>query len=54
MTKKRAPKKPKVVWVGGTPITPITAKERRKIQKAHPEAPANSSASAIPRSTARS
>jgi len=33
MTKERAPKKPKVVWVGGTPITPIAAKERRKIQK---------------------
>lgn len=33
MTKKRAPKKPKVVWVGSTPITPITAKESRKIDK---------------------
>ena len=31
MTKKREPKKPKVVWVGSTPITPITDKERRKI-----------------------
>jgi hypothetical protein len=28
MTKKR-----NVVWVGGTPITPISAKERRKIDK---------------------
>ena len=27
MTKKRGPNKPKVVWVGSTPITPITAKE---------------------------
>jgi hypothetical protein len=27
------PKKPKVVWVGSTPITPISAKERRKINK---------------------
>lgn len=26
-------KKPKVVWVGSTPITPISAKERRKISK---------------------
>jgi hypothetical protein len=25
------PKKPKVVWVGGTPVTPISAKERRQI-----------------------
>jgi hypothetical protein len=28
MPKKR---KPKVVWVGGTPVTPVTAKERRRI-----------------------
>src|SRR5208283_947606 len=33
MTKKRGPKKPKIVWVGGTPITPITAKESRRIDK---------------------
>ena len=30
MTKEREPKKPKVVWVGGTPITPITAKQSRE------------------------
>jgi hypothetical protein len=33
MTKKREPKKPKIVWVGSTPITPTAAKERRKIRK---------------------
>src|SRR6266478_3306887 len=33
MSKKRGPKKPKIVWVGSTPITPITAKESRKIDK---------------------
>ena len=33
MTKNQGPKKPKVVWVGSTPITPITAKESRKIDK---------------------
>jgi len=27
------PKKRRVVWVGGCPITPISAKERRKINK---------------------
>jgi hypothetical protein len=27
------PKKPKVVWAGGTPVTPISAKERRQINK---------------------
>jgi hypothetical protein len=27
------PKKPKVVWVGSTPVTPISAKERRQINK---------------------
>ena len=27
------PKKRKVVWVGGSPITPISAKERGKIDK---------------------
>jgi|SRR5580700_9331018 hypothetical protein len=26
-------KKPKVVWVGGIPVTPISAKERRKLNK---------------------
>jgi len=33
------PKKPKVVWVGGTPITPISAKERRYegLRKRYPE-----------------
>jgi hypothetical protein len=33
MTKKREPKKPKVVWVGGTPITPITAQQSRELDK---------------------
>src|SRR5260370_28765547 len=33
MTKKRRPKKPKIVWVGSTPIRPITDKESRKIDK---------------------
>ena len=33
MSKKRGPKKPKIVWVGSTPITPITGKESRKIDK---------------------
>ena len=33
MTKKNAPKRPKVVWVGNTPITPITARESRKINQ---------------------
>jgi hypothetical protein len=27
------PKKPKIVWVGSTPITPISAKEQRKIDR---------------------
>jgi len=27
------PKKPKRVWVGNTPVTPITPKERRKLHK---------------------
>jgi hypothetical protein len=27
------PKKPKIVWVGNTPITPIPSKERRKLHK---------------------
>jgi hypothetical protein len=33
MTKKRVTKKPKVVWVGSTPITPITPKERNKLHR---------------------
>jgi hypothetical protein len=33
MTKKCAPKKPKVVWVGNTPITPITAKKSRELDR---------------------
>ena len=33
MTKKHEPTKPKIVWVGSTPITRIAAKERRKIRK---------------------
>ncbi len=33
MTKKRAPKKPKVVWVGSTPITPITAKKSKELNR---------------------
>ena len=33
MTKKRAPKKPKVVWVGNTPITPITAEKSRELDR---------------------
>jgi len=33
VTKKNAPKRPKVVWVGNTPITPITARESRKINQ---------------------
>lgn len=31
MAEKR---KPKVAWVGGTPITPVSTKERKKINKA--------------------
>jgi hypothetical protein len=31
--KKRGPKKPRVVWVGSTSITPISAKEHREIAK---------------------
>ena len=27
------PKKPKVVWVGNIPVTPITAKERRELEQ---------------------
>jgi hypothetical protein len=27
------PKKPKVVWVGATPVSPISAKERRQINR---------------------
>ena len=33
MTKKRGSKKPKVVWVGSTPITRISAKEQRELAK---------------------
>jgi hypothetical protein len=33
MTKEREPKKPKVVWVGGTPITPITAEKSRELDR---------------------
>ena len=33
MTKEREPKKPKVVWVGSTPIAPITAEEKREIHQ---------------------
>lgn len=33
MTKKHRAKKPKIVWVGSTPITPITNKESKKIDK---------------------
>ena len=29
----RSNSKPKVVWVGSTPITPITAKERKKLHR---------------------
>jgi hypothetical protein len=33
MPKKREPSNPKVVWVGSTPITPITDRERRETDK---------------------
>jgi hypothetical protein len=33
MTKKRGPKKPKIVWVGSTPVTRISAKEQRELAK---------------------
>jgi hypothetical protein len=33
MTKTRTPKKPKVVWVGSTPITPISEKQSRKLDE---------------------
>ena len=33
MTKKREPQKPKVVWVGNTPITPITAQQSRELDR---------------------
>jgi hypothetical protein len=33
MTKKRATKRPKIVWVGSTPVTPITPEERKKLHK---------------------
>jgi hypothetical protein len=33
MTKKREPKKPKVVWVGNTPITRITAEKSKELDR---------------------
>lgn len=36
MTKKRGPK-PKAVWVGSTPITPITAKKSRELDRRIPK-----------------
>lgn len=33
MTKKSGPRKPKVVWAARTPITPITPKEHRELEK---------------------
>lgn len=33
MTKRRGGKKPKIVWVGNTPVTRITDEERRKLHK---------------------
>ena len=27
------PKKPKIVWVGTTPVTPLTSRERKKLHK---------------------
>jgi hypothetical protein len=33
MTKKRQPRKPKLVWVGSTPVTPITAKQSRELDR---------------------
>jgi len=33
MTKKRGPQKPKIRCVGGTPITAITAKQSRKLNR---------------------
>lgn len=33
MTKKRMAKKPKTMWVGSTPVTQITSKERKKLHK---------------------
>lgn len=33
MAKKRGAKKRKVVWVGNTPITPISAKEHRELER---------------------
>ena len=33
MTKKHSPNKPKVAWVGNTPVTPITPKEQRELAK---------------------
>lgn len=33
MTKRRARKKPEIVWVGNTPVTRITPEERKKLHK---------------------
>lgn len=33
MTKRRVPQKPKVVWVGNTPITPITAEKSKELDR---------------------
>jgi hypothetical protein len=33
MTKKRATRTPKIVWVGSTPVTRITPEERKKLHK---------------------
>lgn len=33
MTKKRVAKKPKIMWVGSTPVTRITPEERKKLRK---------------------
>lgn len=33
MTESRGGKKPKIVWVGNTPVTRITDQERRKLHK---------------------
>jgi hypothetical protein len=52
MTKKRAPKKkPKVVWVGNTPITPITAEKSRELDR-RIQKRKEGCASAIPKCTA--
>jgi hypothetical protein len=53
MTKKRESKKPRVVWVGSTPITPFTAKEHREIDK-HIKKHQEQLRKSIPEFTARS